>query len=94
MLETALESLSDSFDKNLTEHEKANDGALYAMSESLMELSDKTEDAINEINEKLKAFEEEDDSEGANRKIEKAFLEGFSNIMNYEVSYGRGKQAQ
>lgn len=46
---------------------------------------------IEELQGKVKSFEEEAEAVSKDREIEKAFIDGFSNIMNYEVGNGRGK---
>lgn len=48
---------------------------------------------IFELSERVSQLEEEAESVAEERKREKDFFDGFSNIMNYEVPYGR-KQAQ
>jgi len=67
----------------LAETEKAveeHDGNFFAFSESLTELTDR----VGSLEEEAEAVAEE-------RKREKDFFDGFSNILNYEVGYGRNK---
>jgi len=45
------------------------------------------------LSERVTTLEEEAESVAEERKREKDFFDGFSNIMNYEVPYGR-KQTQ
>ena len=45
------------------------------------------------LSERVSTLEEEAESVAEERKREKDFFDGFSNIMNYEVPYGR-KQTQ
>jgi len=45
------------------------------------------------LNKRVSQLEEEAESVAEERKREKGFFDGFSNIMNYEVPYGR-KQTQ
>lgn len=51
-------------------------------------------ETIGEIQDKLSEYEENLESRAKEQEIEKAFIEGVSNIMNYEVPNGRGKQTQ
>ena len=43
------------------------------------------------LEERVSALEEEAESVAEERKRERDFLDGFSNIMNYEVPYGRSQ---
>lgn len=72
----------------LSEIEKAieeHDGNFFAMSQSIDELTDKMSGRIEALESEAGAVSEE-------RKKEKEFFDGFSNIMNYEVPYGRKKE--
>ncbi len=52
-----------------------------------------TVENIFELGERVSVLEEEAESVEEERKRERDFFDGFSNIMNYEVPHGR-KQTQ
>lgn len=67
----------DEMGKAIEEH----DGGFSALSESVSELTGR-----------VGALEEEAETVAEERKREKDFYDGFTNILNYEVSYGQSKK--
>lgn len=68
---------------------EATDDKLFAMSESITELTDNTSAAFEDVVAKLKELTDESEAVQKDRETEKAIIEGWSNIMNYGVTNGQ-----